>query len=116
MSVPWSYVMKSIMLLTYRITKRSVPASKLQMELTVYQKLIREYTVCVKSISCQTGLRLSCKRQNYYLKYQMKMKIMFPWTLWLVGSELMGSLAAFRTHNPSVARHHHFPRLSPNLP
>jgi len=46
MSVPWSYVMKSIMLLTYRITKRSASASKLQVELTVYQKLIRENTVC----------------------------------------------------------------------
>ena len=47
-SVPWSYVyvMKSIMLLTYRITNRSVSASKLQVELTVYQKLIRENTVC----------------------------------------------------------------------
>jgi hypothetical protein len=34
------------MLLTYWITNRSVSASKLQVELTVYQKLIRENTVC----------------------------------------------------------------------
>jgi hypothetical protein len=38
--------MKSIMLLTFRITNRSVSESKLQVELTVYQKLIRENTVC----------------------------------------------------------------------
>jgi hypothetical protein len=36
------------MLLTYWITNRSASASKLQVELTVYQKLIRENTVCRK--------------------------------------------------------------------
>ena len=38
--------MKPIMLLAYRITNGSASASKLQVELTVYQKLIRENTVC----------------------------------------------------------------------
>jgi hypothetical protein len=109
MSVPWSYVMKSIMLLIYRITKRSASASKLHVELTVYQKLIRENTVC------REIYQLPDRSQAFLHTTELLPEISdenedHVSVDALVGRKWTnGVTCSFRTHNPSVARHHHFP-------